>query len=240
MNIPSPPWRRDALVTIARKDRKEGSHIASWSAGLYRVRLMRGLIHRLCLRLEGGSMFSTTWRALLEEYHSVQIGRYSYGDVLKPGLMPAGTKVGNYCSIGTGLIVRRRNHPTDRPVMHPFFYNSRLGLLERDTVPGDEDNPLKIGHDVWIADRVTILPGCKVVGNGAVIAAGSVVSRDVPPYAIVGGVPARLIKMRFDPERIEKIEASKWWSRPIAELLTNPPFSDILGTNQNSRRSEER
>lgn len=235
-----PPWRGDALVTLARKDRQTNHRLPSWIAALYRFGFLRSLVQRLCLRLEGGTMFSTTWRALLEEYHSVRIGRYSYGDVLKPGLLPAGTAVGNYCSIGTGLIVRRRNHPTERPIMHPFFYNSRLGLLEKDTIPNDQDNPLKIGHDVWIADRVTILPGCKIIGNGAVIAAGSVVSRDVPPYAIVGGVPARLIKMRFDADQIAKTEASRWWERPIADLLTNPPFSDILGSPQDIPRSEER
>ena len=240
MNEPSPPWRSDALVTIARKDRQTGHRLTSWIAALYRFGFLRGLVQRLCLRLEGDAMFSPTWREILKEHHSVRIGRYSYGDVLKPGLLPAGTIVGNYCSIGTGLIVRRRNHPTERPIMHPFFYNSRLGLLAKDTIPKDQDNPLKIGHDVWIADRVTILPGCKVIGNGAVIAAGSIVSRDVPPYAIVGGVPARLIKVRFNDDRIAKIEASRWWESPIAELVANPPFSDILGPPQDTPQSWER
>lgn len=239
MNEPSPPWRREVLATLARQDREAGHRLALWIAALYRVGFLRGLIQRLCLRLEGGAMFSRTWRAILEEHHSVRIGRYSYGDVLKPGLLPAGTIVGNYSSSGTSLLVRRRNHPTERPVMHPFFYNSRLGLLTKDTIPNDQNNPLKIGHDVWIADRVTILPGCKSIGNGAVIAAGSVVSRDVPPYAIVGGVPARLIKMRFDDDRITKLETSRWWESPIAELVANPPFIDILGPPQDILRSQE-
>lgn len=229
MNNLPPPWRKDALATLARHDRETGHPLASMTARLYPFGFLRGLIQRLCFRLEGGAMLSPTWRALLKQYHSVEIGRYSYGDILKPGVLPAGTIAGRYCSIGSGLIVRRRNHPTERPVMHPFFYNSRLGLLEKDTIPNDQDNPLKIGHDVWIADRVIILPGCTSIGNGAVIAAGSVVSRDVPPYAIVGGVPAKLIKMRFDDAQIEKIEASEWWQRPAADLVANPPFTDILG-----------
>jgi len=179
-------------------------------------------------------MLSATWRRILQDAHRVSIGRYSYGDILKPGLLPPGTVVGRYCSVGTELIVRRRNHPIERPFLHPFFYNSLLGLLKQDTVKADSDNPLTIGHDVWIADRVMILPGCQSIGNGAVIAAGAVVTRNVAPYAIVGGTPARKIKMRFGPERIAALEASRWWESSIADLIRTPPFTDIFGPDRES------
>jgi virginiamycin A acetyltransferase len=174
-------------------------------------------------------MFSATLRRLLRDFHSVDVGRFSYGDVLKPGVLPAGTRVGNWCSVGTGLIVRRRDHPLDRPFLHPIFYNSRLGFLTRDAIPDTADNPLGIGHDVWIGDRVTILGGCRSIGNGAVLAAGAVVTRDVVPYSVVGGVPARTIKMRFSAERIAEIELSQWWEKDLATIISDPPVSGIFG-----------
>ena len=102
--------------------------------------------------------------------------------------------------------------------------------MTRDSIKSDRDNPLVIGHDVWIADRVTILGGCRTIGNGAVIAAGAVVTKDVPPYAVVAGVPTKVIKMRFEESRITDLENSQWWQRSIAELIKNPPFEDFLGT----------
>lgn len=197
---------------------------------MYRLRSLRRLVRKLCLRLEGGPMFSTTWRTILREAHGVEVGQYSYGSILNPGLLPEGTRVGSYCSVGGDLIVRRRNHPTDRPVLHPFFYESALGFLTGDTIPLGTSNPLHMGHDVWIGARVTILSGCRFIGNGAVIAAGAVVTRDVAPYTIVGGVPARSLRTRFDAERVAQIEASRWWDRDLADLIADPPFGDMLGS----------
>lgn len=175
-------------------------------------------------------MYSATWRDILSERFGVTVGRYSYGDVLLPGLLPRGTVVGAYCSVGSGLIVRRRDHPMDRPVLHPFLYNAGLGYLEKDTIGLNQDNPLRIGHDAWIGDRVTILSGCRSIGNGAVIAAGAVVTRDVPAYALVAGVPARLVRMRFDEARIADIEASRWWESDLPGLISDPPLDKPFGS----------
>lgn len=175
-------------------------------------------------------MFSVTLRHLLKTVHGAEIGRYSYGSILTPGVLPRGSRVGSYCSVGTRLIVRRRNHPIEAPILHPFFYNSRLGLLREDSIEAVTDNPLEIGNDVWIGDRVTILGGCRQIGNGAVIGAGAVVTGDVAPYSIVGGVPARLIRMRFGPRRIEAIEASRWWERSISDLIADPQWMDLQNT----------
>ena len=174
-------------------------------------------------------MFSVTLRRLLRDYHGIEVGRFSYGDILHPGVLPPGTRVGDWCSVGKDLIVRRRDHPVDRPIMHAIFYNSGLGFLSRDTIPVSFENPLSIGHDVWIGDRVTILGGCHSIGNGAVLAAGSVVTRDVTPYSIVAGVPARPIRMRFADERIAEIEASRWWERDLESIISDPPVSGIFG-----------
>jgi len=190
---------------------------------LYRIKRLQGLCLRLCLRLEGGPFFSETLRQLLRDAHNVEVGRYSYGPILKPGVLPPGSLVGAYCSVGSGLIVRRRDHPINRPVMHPFFYNHALEIVEQDTIPLDEANPLEIGNDVWIGDRVTILSGCREIGNGAVLAAGAVVTRDIAPYSIVGGVPAKCIRMRFAPDQIAHLEESRWWTRKLSELIESFP-----------------
>ena len=218
-------WHPDAAGRGRRADAAGKSRFGGLLRRLYALRRLRQITQRLCLRLEGGAMYSATWRHILRTHHGVDVGRYSYGDVLRPGALPRGSIVGAYCSTGTGLIVRRRDHPLDRPFLHPLFYNSALGLLQRDSIPLEQENPLTIGHDVWIGDRVTIVGGCRQIGNGAVIGAGAVVTRDVPPYAVVGGVPSRLIRMRFDPARVAEIEASRWWEHDIATLIETPPFA---------------
>ena len=124
------------------------------------------------MRLEGGALYSVTLRKILARYYGVNVGSYSYGPILRPGVLPPGSRVGAYCSVAGALMVFRRDHPVDRPSMHPFFYLSSLGLVAEDTIPLATDNPLQIGHDVWIGARVTILSGCRTIGNGAVIAAG--------------------------------------------------------------------
>ena len=74
-----------------------------------------------------------------------------------------------------------------------------------------------IGHDVWIGAGAMILSGVKI-GNGAVIAAGAIVTRDVPAYAVAGGVPAKVIKRRFTPEQIARLEQIQWWNWPIEKI----------------------
>jgi virginiamycin A acetyltransferase len=139
---------------------------------------------------------------------------------MRPGALPEGSTVGAYCSVGAQLIVRRRDHPVDESVLHPFFYTAALGLLEEDAIHPNVANPLKLANDVWIGDRVTILSGCNSIGNGAVVAAGAVVTRNVPAYAVVGGVPARVLKMRLDEQQRAELENSRWWEADIATLIS--------------------
>ena len=82
----------------------------------------------------------------------------------------------------------------------------------------DYTEPVEIGNDVWIGSNVIVLRGVHV-GNGAIIAAGAVVTKDVPEYTIVGGVPAHTIKKRLSPETERKIRDSEWWEKPIDEVV---------------------
>ena len=217
----------DAQQTARRRDDRARSSAAPLLTTLYRWPRLRGSILRACARLEGGVFFSRTLRTILAQYHHVDVGRYSYGAILTPGVLPPGSRIGAYCSVGTELIIRRRDHPLELPIMHPFFYNHHLGVVPTDTIQCDTDNPLEIGNDVWIGDRVTILPGCQRIGNGAVLAAGAVVTHDVAAYDIVGGVPARIIKKRFNTDDIARLEQSQWWTLPLDALIGRFPQGRI-------------
>nr|WP_255122738.1 hypothetical protein [Rhodococcus sp. 14-2470-1b] len=95
--------------------------------------------------------------------------------------------------------------------MHPFWYNPALGFVDRSR---DVDRTAcVIGHDCWIGANSIILPGCRSIGIGAVIGAGSIVTKDVPPFAVVAGNPARVIRYRFSHTRIEEIIRSEYWMR---------------------------
>jgi acetyltransferase-like isoleucine patch superfamily enzyme len=139
---------------------------------------------------------------------------YSYG-CFNPGRVPAGTIVGRYCSFAEGVVIFNANHPLERPSLHPFFYNPKLGIVEQETIVR---GTLHIGNDVWIGRNALILPHVRSIGNGAVIGAGAIVTKDVPAYAIVAGNPARIIRWRFPDAIQQQLERSRWWERSIEEL----------------------
>lgn len=137
----------------------------------------------------------------------VKVGLYSYGCF---GLrrVPAGVTIGRYCSFAPTAQIFLRNHGVPYLGLTANLYNAQLGVVEHDTLPYAR---MAIGHDVWIGHNATLLAGVGSVGRGAVVAAGAVVTRAVPPYAIVAGCPARVIRMRFDEATIALIEATRWW-----------------------------
>jgi carbonic anhydrase/acetyltransferase-like protein (isoleucine patch superfamily) len=107
----------------------------------------------------------------------------------------------------------------------PFFYKNEK--LSKDRTYFEEYRQTIIGNDVWIGARAILIDGI-TVGDGAVIGAGAVVTKDVPPYAIVGGVPAKIIKYRFEPEVIEFLLASQWWNKDRSWIEENISlFSDV-------------
>jgi len=98
--------------------------------------------------------------------------------------------------------------------MHGFFFNPKLGFVSE----GLTRSPLTIGNDVWLGHNSIIMPNVTSVGDGAVVAAGAVVNKDVPPYAVVVGNPGRVVRYRFDPATIERLLAERWWDKDIEDL----------------------
>lgn len=136
------------------------------------------------------------------------------------------TRVGRYCSISWNIKIIQFDHPTYTISSHPFVYSNRHGfdlnhisvnLADKQELDESRllcDNPqkdnIRIGHDVWIGSDVALRRGISI-GTGAVVAANSVVTKDVEPYCIVGGNPAKVIKKRFDDSLVQEILASEWW-----------------------------
>ncbi|WP_276255579.1 DapH/DapD/GlmU-related protein [Halomontanus rarus] len=123
------------------------------------------------------------------------------------------TTVGKFGNVASDVRLGPTNHPIDRPTAHHFTYRAamyELGEDDADVFEWRADQPVEIGHDVWIGHGATVLPGV-TVGNGAVVAAGAVVVDDVPPYTVVGGVPAEPLRRRFPADVAARIEATEWW-----------------------------
>lgn len=146
--------------------------------------------------------------------------------------------IGKFCSIafGTKFIMGPANHRVSSVTTYPF--NVFGGAWSQRTPPHMSQLPCKgdivIGSDVWIGRESVIMPGIEV-GDGSIIAACSVVTRDIPPYSVYGGNPARFIKNRFDDEMIELLLQLKWWDLPdeelvdILPLLCSPDLETVKG-----------
>jgi len=151
------------------------------------------------------------------------IGRFTY---LGSGCHFERTKIGAFSSIGSQVICGRGTHPLNLISTYPGFYTDQAQGAEFFGVTSTFADAPKtcIGSDVWIGDRATIIGGVEV-GHGAVIAAGAVVTHNVPAFAIVGGVPAKVIRYRFPEALIAKIIASKWWDAPSDHIRAAAKFA---------------
>lgn len=157
-------------------------------------------------------------------------------------------KIGKFCSIGSWVKIISGNHPLSYVTTHPISYNNslkKLGLSSNKAIPfhskvySEDTFYVNIGNDVWIGQGVQILNGI-TVGDGAVLAAGAIITKDVPPYTIVGGVPAKFLKKRFDQNTIDNLLKIKFWEKDLswiiehANLLSNVQnFIDFINNESN-------
>jgi acetyltransferase-like isoleucine patch superfamily enzyme len=158
----------------------------------------------------------------LEIHPGVSIGSHSY--INDGGLLRSGVVIGRFCSIGRFVIIGTGHHELNSLSTSPFFSKQHRASSLKLADPTRRIR-VQIGNDVWIGDRVTILSGVSV-GDGAVLATGSIITKDVPPYAIVAGVPGRVIKYRFSENIIIQLLSIKWWEFKD-KFLSNLNFSNI-------------
>lgn len=163
------------------------------------------------------------------------MGDHSYGNpiVVKYGVDPGKVTIGKYCAIASGVtILLGGNHRVDWVTGYPFRVKFDLPGKYEDGHPVSKGD-LVIGSDVWIGYGATILSGI-TIGHGSVIAAKAVVTKDVPPYAIISGVPARVVQHRFPPEQVEALLKIAWWDWPKEKilasihLLNNPDIDQFI------------
>ena len=179
-------------------------------------------------------------------HHSFFSGELGYGSYIGANSVIVG-KVGRYCSIGENVVCLGSTHPTSRFVSsHPAFYSlkKQSGFTythkqlfnEHPKIP-NTDESIIIGNDVYIGFGVTIVAPV-VIGDGSIIAANATVVKDVAPYSIVGGVPAKFIKKRFKDEEIEFLLNYKWWNKPNEWVVSHSSdFIDIEHFIENNKDS---
>lgn len=175
---------------------------------------VRDILLRYVKKREGGEFYSATLREIFRVHHGVEIGMYTHGGCFRPFAFGQKTTIGRYSSIASTAFAATDNHPMHYKSTHGFFFNPALHVVEADWAY----SPLSIGNDAWLGHNSIIMPGVNRVGDGAVVAAGAVVNKDVPPYAVVVGNPARVVRFRFPPATVEALLAEKWWEKDLAEI----------------------
>jgi acetyltransferase-like isoleucine patch superfamily enzyme len=170
------------------------------------------------------------------QLNNSELGNHSY---VNSNTRISYAKVGKFCSIGPNVIIGMGIHPTHLISTHPAFYsNNKVFKTFADKNYFREYEETVIGNDVWIGSHVKIIGGISIE-DGAIIAAGAIVTKDVRPYEVVGGIPAKHIKFRFNENEISKLRSFKWWNKDDAWLeahyklfLDSEKFLEYLEKNE--------
>lgn len=182
---------------------------------IIRHKSLRKKIITAIARNDGGFMYSKKVREIYERLYKIKIGYGTYGGCFNVNHIPENTEFGNYCSIAKNVLIFRANHPLNEFTLHPLLYNPVAGYVESYALKKPK---LVIGDDVWIGENTIILPNVHKIGMGAVLGAGSVITKDVEEFTVVAGNPAKFIKRRFPDEVVTEIKKTKWWSLSKEEL----------------------
>ena len=179
---------------------------------------------------------SIIWDSIVSKFlprrFNARIGKYTYGNPKIVTTHDGQVIIGKYCSIADDVLIVGDNHSFRRVANFPlpWWIENIKGVPFQP--PKDfsfeKGVPIVIGNDVWIGAGAIILPKVRI-GNGAIIGAGAVVTHDVPPYAIVTGVPARILRFQFSRDQIEQLESIAWWNWSDEKIVKNIDrfYSDI-------------
>jgi len=188
------------------------------------ARIVDSLIKNACIVGDYSRVTSSTLNEFVRIdrncliYHTV-IERYTYfgtNDVIMH------SEIGQFCSVSWGTTIGAANHDYNKVTTHDFLYNDYYGIKPEAEAPSYNrfEKKTLIGNDVWIGTNATIGIGL-TIGDGAVIGANAMVTKSVPPYAIVVGNPAKILKFRFDESIIKELLDLKWWDFPVEKIKTN-------------------
>lgn len=216
---------------------------------LFRPRKLLALLrhYRLNHKYKGKSCFFALNTSIIDsdigsnvyilggQIKSSRIGRRTY---FNTNIHAQNCVIGNYCSIGSDVTIGISPHPTFFVSTHPAFYADNKGFETfADSMYFNEElRTTYIGNDVWLGSKCTIMPGVKI-GDGAIVGYGALVTSDVLPYSIVGGVPAKQIRYRFTKEIIDELVKIKWWEESDEFIKSNYKlFMDPISFIENFKR----
>ena len=187
------------------------------------------------VRLAGGESHpGTVFLSAVVRHPRMEVGAYTYASAFDPpqdwagrlapylfDFSPERLVIGKFCQIADGVtfITASANHRRDGISTYPFAIFGEGEREGRPSMPGPGPDTV-VGHDVWLGRGAVVLPGARL-GDGVIVGAGAVVAGEVPPYSVIAGNPARVLRARFDDRDVEKIRRIAWWDWPIEAILAH-------------------